>query len=127
MPTQEALPGALVPEFAVNAAAAAICDHNRDKPCDSCIATAAAALTAGLAAIDPEFANAEHVLICGEREWVIQHPLSCRPNLGDCPMTAVATDLDLYGSMPANPGRYTLAEVGGETYINGVRATEFEG
>lgn len=38
--------------------------------------------------------NDRHVISLSPRTWTIKHPLSCRPNLKDCPMTrAAATQL----------------------------------
>ena len=39
--------------------------------------------------------------------WTIQHPLSCRPNLFDCPVNRVGeADMASLDCPPAPPGRY---------------------
>jgi hypothetical protein len=35
--------------------------------------------------------NGQHVISLTPESWTIKHPLACRPNLRDCPMTRAAT------------------------------------
>lgn len=35
--------------------------------------------------------NGQHVITLAPESWTIKHPLACRPNLRDCPMTRAAT------------------------------------
>lgn len=35
--------------------------------------------------------NGQHVISLTPPTWTIKHPLSCRPNLKDCPMTRAAS------------------------------------
>jgi hypothetical protein len=35
--------------------------------------------------------NGQHVISLAPESWTIKHPLACRPNLRDCPMTRAAT------------------------------------
>jgi len=49
----------------------------------------------------------QHVIEIRTDGWTIQHPLSCRPNLFDCPVNRVAeADLEPLTGPPAPPGRY---------------------
>lgn len=46
-----------------------------------------------------------HILETTETDWGLQHPLSCRPNLLDCPFHAAMTHLE---SPPEVPGRWVI-------------------
>lgn len=47
--------------------------------------------------------DAEHVIDLRDDGWTIKHPLTCRPNLFDCPANTAARNL---AESPAVPGRY---------------------
>jgi hypothetical protein len=106
--TQEALPGVLLPERAITAAAVAFCGSPNGQACTRCTSRVAAALLAGLEAIDPELVSADHVLIVDADRWTIKHPLACRPNLDDCPVHDAVSDA-LGDWSPLVAGRYTAA------------------
>jgi hypothetical protein len=51
--------------------------------------------------------NNLHILEVTETDWSLQHPLSCRPNLLDCPFHA-ATKCLMVESPPEAPGRWAI-------------------
>lgn len=112
------LPGAFVPSHAVTAAATAICAHVLS-PCRACVHQAATALAAGLTAIDPSFSVGQHVLVIGDDRWTLQHPLSCRPNLHDCPVHADVDALDQDGLLCQDLGTHTVTVENGRVLIDG--------
>jgi hypothetical protein len=115
---QEALPSVALPERAIAAAADAICGHDVG-PCEGCTDVAATALTAGLAAIDPTLTDPGHILIIGEDRWTLQHPLACRPNLGDCLVHAeVDAEIGDDACLP-DVGSYRIEVRDGELLIDG--------
>lgn len=61
----------------------------------------AALADAGLL-VEPD--DTEHVIEFRDRGWTIKHPLSCRPNLFDCPINGAAECQFGYGQLP-EPGR----------------------
>ncbi|MFI2650180.1 DUF6085 family protein [Micromonospora fulviviridis] len=74
----------------------------------------------------------QHVIEFRADGWTIQHPLSCRPNLFDCPVNRAAergmAGLD---GPPAPPGRYACAlgspeEPGGDWFYIGDRVDQDE-
>jgi hypothetical protein len=67
-----------------------------------------------------EYAAAErHVIDLNENGWTIKHPLSCRPNLLDCPISTAA-DRDLT-SPPAEWGRYVCELDSDGSFVVGPR------
>lgn len=60
-----------------------------------------------------------HIIEFREDGWTIQHPLSCRPNLFDCPVNRAA-ERDLDEPPECGPGRYTCGvEDGGRFWYDG--------
>lgn len=121
-PTAEpALPGVLIPARAIEAAAATMC--NRSRPCNLCQRDAARVLEAGLAAIDPSFLTPGHVLVVGGDRWTLQHPLTCRPNLADCPVHDDVSEAETEGFLPG-PGSYQVTVEDGVLLLDGVPAID---
>lgn len=72
-----------------------------------------AALTALITAVLELEGNGLHLVKVTETGYVIQHPLSCRPNLFGCPVQVAAGVLD---GPPVTPGVYE-AEVGDQALL----------
>jgi hypothetical protein len=73
-----------------------------DRPARAVLAALAAA--GRLAPVDDD---PRHVIEFRPDGWTIMHPLSCRPNLFECPVNRVAEmDLGALGGPPVPPGRY---------------------
>jgi hypothetical protein len=117
---QEVLPGAFLPPHAVTSAAAAICaiPSSDGTPCTDCTRTAAEALAAGLAAIDPTLTDPGHVLVVGEDRWTLQHPLACRPNHSDC-ATHAEVDAELDDACLLDVGSYRVEVRDGVLLVDG--------
>jgi hypothetical protein len=65
---------------------------------------------------------APHVIDFRGDGWTIRHPLSCRPNLFDCPVNRAA-ELDLT-EPPDLLGRYECAEREGEFFVGAETADD---
>jgi Family of unknown function (DUF6085) len=55
-----------------------------------------------------------HILDVREDGWTLRHPLTCRPQLFECPITQQAGRLD---EPPAPVGRYRVVADPGEEYL----------
>jgi hypothetical protein len=118
---QEALPVAFLPDRSVTAAATALCGEicgSGFGHCEGCRDLALTALVAGLTAVDP-LVDPHHVVIVGEDRWSLQHPLACRPNLGDCPMHVEVADAFGDNPRPLDIGRYRVEVRDGELLVDG--------
>jgi len=60
-----------------------------------------------------------HIVQCTDAGWTIKHPLSCRPDLFNCPVNRAA-EASLWGDIPAGNGRhYIEIGPGGFLYATG--------
>lgn len=91
------------------------CKHYKDEDCGFCQAEAMIAAGYKLIPDDPR-----HVIEFREDGCTIQHPLSCRPNLFDCPVNRWS---ECRGIAWDTPGRYEC-RLDGDQLVVGERIEE---
>lgn len=67
----------------------------------------ATALSAAGYRIVKDDGDDNHLIDFGAHGWTIKHPLSCRPNLFDCPVNRAA-EQQIDGEPAQGPGRYIV-------------------